>query len=199
MRCPGWPCDTEHAINPRIWVRESETFEDAIVLAERIIRQCEEDGSKHVCYTGGEPFLQDHDGLLTISQLLNEQNLSIEVFTNGSYVLPEWALKGIDVMMDWKLRGSGEAESHREERLLNAVHLKPSDGIKFVVKDFDDVLEAFDVNKTLNTRARVWIGRTWESRLVDRDLVQWLINNKLDWSLNVQVHKFIWEPDKRGV
>lgn len=198
MRCAGWPCDTPHAILPEIWRHESERLAPPI-LAARIMALCEDTGATHVCYTGGEPFMQQERDLYELTRILIGHDLSVEVFTNGSFIFPEWVGATLDVMMDWKLAGSLEDQTHRDERFANAFQLRDSDGIKFVVKDFTDCEEAFDLWKNdIKTRAQFWVGTAWD-QLYERDIVEFIKANKLPWRLNVQVHKYIWPADERGV
>ena len=103
--------------------------------------------------------------------------------------------------MDWKLPGSGEEETNVEERWENALKLYPSDGIKFVVKDKADLLEARQIYEALieaRCHARFWVGSAWE-HITSADIVDYILEERLPWSLNVQIHKYIWDPDERGV
>jgi 7-carboxy-7-deazaguanine synthase len=197
MRCPGWPCDTPHAIFPEIWRHESELLVPAM-LAARIMDVCEETGAKNICYTGGEPFVQKSDELYEVTRILMGHGNHCEVFTNGSFIFPEWAVHALTFMMDWKLAGSQEAMTHREERTTNAHQLKVSDGIKFVVVDEEDLNEAQQVSLTLRTRAQYWVGAAW-GRISDVEIIDYVRHNQLPWRLNVQTHKHIWPPDERGV
>ena len=197
MRCPGWPCDTPHAIDPAIWRFESERL-DAFTLAQRVMAVSEDVGSYNICYTGGEPFMQPDGELHELTRILAGHAYQCEVFTNGSYRFRDWARYGLTIMMDWKLAGSGEAQSHRAERQWNAGLLKPGDGVKFVVKDVDDLDEARRVEAVLKTNAQIWVGAAW-GHIRDVDIVDYIKYHKLPWRLNVQTHKHIWEPTARGV
>ena len=106
-------------------------------------------------------------------------------------------------MMDWKLEGSGEADTDLESRLINALNLSPIDGIKFVCTGRDDLDEAKQIWGKLVTDerwrgAQIWVGSAWD-KLPEKELVEWLLEERLPWKLNVQVHKYIWPADERGV
>src|ERR1700704_2587022 len=58
MRCPGWPCDTPYAIDPAIWRYESMKA-STMWVAEQILDL----KPRHVCFTGGEPFMQPWEEL----------------------------------------------------------------------------------------------------------------------------------------
>ena len=201
MRCPGWPCDTEHAINPKIWRIESVKHTPNSLLEEVII-SAHQSGISNICLTGGEPFMQPKDKLEELCKGLEESGFNLEVFTNGSYVFPSWS-STIVKMMDWKLEGSGEADTDLESRLINALNLSPIDGIKFVCTGRDDLDEAKQIWGKLVTDerwrgAQIWVGSAWD-KLPEKELVEWLLEERLPWKLNVQVHKYIWPADERGV
>lgn len=194
MRCPGWPCDTPHAINPAIWRLESEKLK-VDVLVDRI----QEEGVQNVCLTGGEPFMQNSADLYELVSSLTGTGHKVEVFTNGSYLFPDWALEQMLFMMDWKLEGSGEAKTNRPIRFHNAAMLKRTDGIKFVVTDEDDLKEAMSISVILQNEgclAQLWIGAAW-GRIKERVLVDFLLENRPPWRLNTQTHKHIWPADAR--
>lgn len=198
MRCPGWPCDTPHAIEPSLYLGKyvngsaEETFEN---LRSKV--------GRNICFTGGEPFMQDHKELIKLCTLLGSYNFTVEFFTNGSFVIPEEILvpKYVSIMMDWKLAGSGEAETHRVERMQNALRLFYSDGIKFVVKSELDLREAVEVSTSLRNqgcKAEFWVGTAWD-QISEAELVSWMVLHGINWRLNVQIHKYIWPADKIGV
>jgi 7-carboxy-7-deazaguanine synthase len=196
MRCPGWPCDTPHAIDPAIWRVNSRNLTPGDLAFE-----IAEVGVKNVCWTGGEPFTQNEKDLHLLMSMLRDEDFTVEVFTNGSIDFPPWAISLVHFTMDWKLKGSGEADFRRPTRFHNASRLKRSDDIKFVVKDNDDLLEAYTVAGGLRDkgfRGGFYLGAAWGC-ITDDELVRFLLSYKLDWKLNVQVHKHIWEPDQRGV
>lgn len=197
FKCPGWPCDTPHAIDPKIFTKEQQLIE-WYVLADRILG----DPTNNICLTGGEPFLQDHDDLLHLLGELKSRGRTVEVFTNGSLTWPD--ISHFDnVIVDWKLPSSGEYPD--EEILLpNIARLGPADAVKFTIKDRDDFDRALwnwsTVLQDLSTDTRpvVWCGPVWGS-LTGEKLARWMTNAEVPWHLNTQVHKFIFGEDTRGV
>lgn len=125
----------------------------------------------------------------------------LEVFTNGSFDFPLWAITQLQFIMDWKLQGSGEAETAYNKRMTNALKLKRTDAIKFVVKDVRDLEEAASEYLHLKARdcsATFWVGAVWGS-IDNQSIIDFVLSNKFPWNLNVQMHKYIWHPDQRGV
>lgn len=194
MRCPGWPCDTPYAIEPSQW-RNS-----PLVPVHDIVERCKLLGPNNVCLTGGEPTMQPPKSLEDLLYQLYDEGFGIEMFSNGS-LKPFPEFRNFRIMMDWKLRGSGEDKRGLGIRFSNTRLLSERDGIKFVVSDLDDFEEAkaiwFDLKD--KTKAQFWVGAAW-GKMREADLVALLLANPmLPWKMNIQVHKFIWPEAERGV
>jgi len=194
LKCPGWPCDTPHAIDPRIFEKEQE-----LLTVDQLLERIPE-WPRNVCLTGGEPFLQKNDELKDLTEKLWQRQQNVEVFTNGTLEYPDWAINDIDFIMDWKLPGSGEAGVNIGNRLKNLRRLKYEDMIKFVIKDRNDYLEAKEVyGRYKGETDALWsFGVVWGA-LENAELIEWVLRDKLDWRLNLQVHNYIWDRDKRGI
>lgn len=196
-RCPGWPCDTEHAIDPAIWRYESEKLE-WYVLRERIVKEATATGARNICFTGGEPMMQPENDLVDLMSSLCSQGYSTELFTNGSYNLVDVHAALSHVMLDWKLQGSGEGQKDLDARRTNMGELGPNDGVKFVVKDLGDLEEARALSVGWGYPPfTIWVGRVWHSSLTDAMIVKWMLERKLPWRLNVQMHKYVWDENAR--
>lgn len=192
LRCPGWPCDTQHAIEPSLYNGKFRNVEPIELIAEL------PEYPNRMCITGGEPFLQK-DMEYFIDSLLGF-NYSVDVFTNGTFYLPAYDRLDMTYIMDWKLTGSGEADKGLSTRTNNIRRLQPTDAIKFVVKHFGDLHEAFDVYKEFRamTVAQWWVGAAW-GHIDDATIVDFVTNYELPWHLNVQMHKHVWDPDAKLV
>jgi 7-carboxy-7-deazaguanine synthase len=193
MRCPGWPCDTPQAIFPDQWRHEYEE-----VSPEKIIERLRVHGTSHVCITGGEPLLQNRKEMSRLISYLRHEGVTIDVFTNGSRPLGPVTIPGITVIMDWKCPGSGEEPSYMGERTFNLQLLTHRDAVKFVVMDRTDL--EYMQTWLLDHPDRVY--RTYVSpaygRIEPAEIVDYMMTHHLhETLLNVQVHKYIWDPNQR--
>lgn len=197
LRCPGWPCDTQHAIDPQKYRHEWETLPPNEVYSR--IRDVNTNG--RVTLTGGEPFLQPQDELVSLVDVYMRQ-YQIEVFTNGTLAFDDWVQQQrVTVIMDWKLPGSGE-DGYLNTRLKNLGMLTNKDAVKFVCVDRDDFETAW--NLTVNEYpelfqyiGHIYIGAAW-GKVTEAEVAGWLIESGHDLELNVQMHNYIWPRDQRG-
>jgi 7-carboxy-7-deazaguanine synthase len=196
MRCPGWPCDTQYAIEPSIWKN------DPIVLPDELYESIVELPGHNVCITGGEPTMQPKEPLAELFDLLLNMNYTIDVFTNGSLsAFPLWITDpNVSVNLDWKLKGSGEQQHGVDIRLANARRLSGKDSVKFVITDDNDFDEALYLWMTMqkSVSAQFWVGVAWQ-KYDEAKLVQKVVDLDLPWRINTQVHKYIWMGAEKGV
>jgi 7-carboxy-7-deazaguanine synthase len=158
---------------------------------------------KHLCFTGGEPFIQPDLELHEFCTLAWGRGYTTEVFTNGTKQFPPWTWQGLQFMMDWKLPGSGEEfdDETQKIRRSNALCLKVSDGIKFVVKDEHDLgfaLQDYRSLRDLGVGAIFWVTPVWD-KYDARYIIEFVQEYELPWRLSLQVHKYIWPAEARGV
>ena len=182
LRC-HW-CDTAYAFNGG----QKMTVEDVLARVRQL-------GGRLVELTGGEPLLQDDVYPLT-EQLLGE-GFQVLVETSGErYIgrLPQAVVKVLDV----KCPGSGEGGTFCVDNLGT---LEKKDQIKFVIADENDYRYACDFMLQHGLRARVgeMILSPVFGQLHPRRLAEWILRDGLDVRLGLQIHKFIWEPETRGV
>jgi 7-carboxy-7-deazaguanine synthase len=196
LRCPGWPCDTQHAIDPKFraeWIKTS---------IDDLLGQIGETGIYNVTLTGGEPFLQPKDDLQQLCEILVDFGYSIDCFSNGTIEYPFWAPIYITFIMDWKLPGSGE-DPMNKTRIENLTQLNASgkqQAVKFVINDRND----YNAAKALYSdflkgrlNIEVYYGRVWDAEITDATLAEWVMRDKLPWRMNVQLHNYIWPANER--
>ena len=183
MRC-SW-CDSEYTFTGG----EHASIED-------VLNQVRSFGCRLVEVTGGEPLAQP-EAFELIGRLCDEDyEVLIET---GGYVSTEDLDQRAKVILDVKCPASGEAERNHWP---NLARLRPEmDEVKFVVADrFDwefarELVQAYD----LESRAKsILISPAWEQ--IDlQDLANWIAESGLSLRMQLQMHKYIWGADARGV
>ena len=190
-RCPGWPCDTQFAIDPKFRKEWESVTPDEVLSRIQL-------WPEHICVTGGEPLTQPSRELEQFVHGLPE-SYRIDLFTNGSRPLAPWAHQSrVSIVMDWKLPGSGECPDE-DMRKANLLELGNKDAVKFVCKDYDDMVEAATWSRHFykwGARTHLWAGVVW-GQLETSELVDFIMENQLPWRLNVQTHQYIWPPQEK--
>ena len=151
-------------------------------------------GAPLVLLTGGEPMLQREIGGL--ADLLLEAGYRVMIETSGAHAvdsLPAAVVRIIDV----KTPASGEGARMRWE-VLDA--LRVQDAVKFVVRDEADYRWAADVIRSRGLAGRTEVLLSPVHGVLDpQQLVGWMLRDRLPARLNLQLHKYVWSPDARGV
>jgi 7-carboxy-7-deazaguanine synthase len=151
-------------------------------------------GAPLVLLTGGEPMLQREMPALAARLLAAGYQVMIE--TSGAHpldALPAEVVRIVDV----KTPGSGESHRMRWELLGK---LGPRDAVKFVLVDESDYAWARAVIREhgLGGRTEVLLSPV-HGRLDPADLVTWMLRDRVPARLNLQLHKYVWSPEARGV
>jgi 7-carboxy-7-deazaguanine synthase len=182
LRC-AW-CDTEYAF-----------YEGRTTTVEEVARRVAGYGCDLVEITGGEPLLQNGVYSL-ISRLLNT-GATVLVETSGAADVSRLDPRVIKVM-DLKCPASGECGRNLWS---NLEHLTPRDEVKFVVADRGDYEWARDVIITRGLAARVnaVLMSCVFASLDQARLASWILADRLPVRMQLQMHKYIWPPDARGV
>lgn len=157
-------------------------------------------GIKNVTLTGGEPLIAPYVKDL-ISKLAEEKNLSIEIETNGSVNIEEFShIKNRPIFtIDYKLPSSGMED---KMCLTENIHfIEKKDCIKFVASSEADlekaaeIIEKYDLTKKCHVYLSPVFGKIEPAFMVDFMKDKNLNNVRLQ----LQLHKFIWDPEKKGV
>lgn len=180
-----------------VWCDSEYTFTGGEYVAlDNLIDQVRAFNCKLVEVTGGEPLAQ-REAFALIERLCSE---GFEVLVEtGGYVSTEDVDPRAKIILDVKCPASGEeARNHwpNLERLRADI-----DEVKFVVANFTDWAYALDIIQRyeLSKRARaVLISPAWDT--VDlKEMAEWVSTSGLDIRMQLQLHKYIWGPEVRGV
>jgi 7-carboxy-7-deazaguanine synthase len=152
-------------------------------------------GGKLVEVTGGEPLLQPE--VYPLTERLLAEGYRVLVETSGERnlaQLPREVVKVVDV----KCPGSGEEGKFCFD---NLAWLERKDQIKFVILNEDDYqyARAFLAQHHLHEHVDEVIFSPVFAQLAPRDLAAWILRDGLEVRLGLQLHKFIWDADARGV
>jgi 7-carboxy-7-deazaguanine synthase len=182
LRC-AW-CDTVYAFTEG----RKQSIED--ILAE--VRQI---GVPLVELTGGEPLLQKNS--IPLMQQLLDQGYTVLLETGGHMSIAD-VPAGVHRIVDVKCPGSGESG---RMHWANLDLLTMRDEVKFVIASRDDFDYAREVSTTHDLAARcaaVHFAPAW-GLVAPADLAAWILEAKLPVRLQLQQHKYIWEPAARRV
>jgi 7-carboxy-7-deazaguanine synthase len=182
LRC-SW-CDTPYAFDEG----RKMSVDDVIAAVERY--DC-----PLVEITGGEPLLQED--VYELMERLHGGGRTVMLETGGHRSIarvPPGILKIVDV----KCPGSGEAGKND---WANLNRLAPGDEVKFVIMDRADYDFARDVitRYALADRASAVLMSPVHGVLEPRTLSEWMLADHLPATLQLQLHKYIWPPETRGV
>lgn len=176
-------CDTPHAF------REGEALALEVVR-DRVLAL----GDELVEVTGGEPLLQEE--VYPLMTMLADAGRRVLLETSGAI-----ETGGVDarvhVILDVKTPGSGEAEANVWS---NLDRLKGTDEVKFVVCDRDDFDWSVAVVRQygLTERCPVLVSPAF-GKVLPADLAAWILATGLPLRLQLQLHKILWDPTRRGV
>ena len=179
-----------------VWCDSPYAFHEGRKMSiDEVVEAVKAYGCPLVEMTGGEPLLQKD--VYPLMERLHEAGLRVLIETGGHRSLaqvPAWAT----AVMDVKCPGSGEAAKHDAG---NFARLRPHDEVKFVIADRTDYDYAKDViaRESLAGRvAAIHLSPVY-GRLDSKTLSEWVLADRLPVRVQLQLHKYIWGPEVRGV
>jgi 7-carboxy-7-deazaguanine synthase len=144
--------------------------------------------------TGGEPLLQDDTPKLI--ETLSQIGYRILLETNGSLSIAELPPEIINIV-DVKCPSSGEQDSFLKE---NIIYLDPEkDELKFVIADREDYDYACQFIMYNNIWGYNILFSVVSGSLEPKQLVEWIIADRLAVRFQLQIHKYIWDIGTKGV
>ena len=183
-------CDTPN----RNEINERLTFTQ---LSEEIALAQKEYPGAFVLFTGGEPLLNER--IEAISQLAAKHSETLfYVETNGSIFIQDFGKGNLRYVADWKTPSSGEGSSFC---MNNIKKLRAGlDCIKIVTDETDlpQVRAIIKEIKENNAGLDIYLSPQ-TGKIEPKDLVSFIIENRLDVRLSLQLHKIIWGIDAKGV
>lgn len=182
LRCKY--CDTEYAF----YEGKRYSFDD-------IFAQIEAFPTKLVEVTGGEPLAQPN--VLPFMKELVDRGYEVMIETSGAFPIDDIHPQ-VRIILDIKTPGSGELARMRWENI--AVLKKGYDEVKFVVTSKSDFDFAVNICREyeLFDRVVVLISPSFKD-VKNIELAQWVLDSGLPFRMQLQMHKYIWEPETRGV
>jgi len=196
LRCT-W-CDSEYTFTGGRKISAEEVEQEVLRLAPRGL----------VEFTGGEPMLQERELVPLMDRLLS-RGYTLLLETSGERPL-ENVSPAVHKIVDVKCPGSGEGGTFR---MSNLAAITPADEVKFVLADRADYEFARDFTRAHQLDSKVnsvifspvFLKNPSAERdasncqLDPRPLAEWILEDKLNVRLGLQIHKFIWEPATKGV
>lgn len=212
LRCSY--CDTAYAFSEGDRIPLEQVLADVRKLAEPYRAAVSTVAPKLplVELTGGEPLLQR--GSLELMRRLCDEGFTVLIETSGALDISNVDPR-VRRIMDLKCPSSGEVARNRFE---NIRHLKGTDEVKFVIGTEEDYTWAKEQLADYNLTAICPVLFSWVAPLQEhqrvaslkqapeghtpisrRDLVERIVADALPVRFQLQMHKFIWPPDERGV
>lgn len=186
LRCSY--CDTVYANNDAQY---------QVVQISDLVKQYAKNETRLIEFTGGEPLLQIDPVIEACRELVKYCTVLIE--TNGSVDISpfRWAPPELVLVMDVKT-----PSSQMHEKLLqdNFKHLRTVDEVKFVIGDYTDFQFAKQIIEKYNLHLKCKMLASPIFGITDvQELARWVLNETPYMRLQLQMHKIIWNPSKRGV
>lgn len=182
LRC-SW-CDTPYAFT-----------EGSKMTVEEVLARVNAYHCGLVEVTGGEPLLQDD--VYPLMRRLIDSGKAVMIETGGHMDVSR-VPAGVIRVIDIKCPGSGESDKNRWE---NLDRLAATDEVKFVIKDRADYefARAIVAKHGLVEKCAAVLFSPVHGVMHPRPLTEWVLADRLPVRVQLQIHKYIWSPDTRGV
>lgn len=183
-------CDTK-------WAKKADTPTDSLTT-EELVAYVQGTGVRNVTLTGGEPLLQE--GIEELIIALGALGYWVEIETNGSISLIKFAKLSFrpSFTMDYKLPISG-MENTMDTENFKLLHAKNT--VKFVIGNVNDLDCATQIihENALTARCNVYFSPV-HGEIEPAKIAEYMKDKKLNGvRLQLQLHKYIWDIDQRGV
>ena len=180
LRCSY--CDTEYAF-----------YEGKDMSIQDIIHEIQQYDCKLVEVTGGEPLMKEE--CINLMQTLLNENYQVMLETGGSLPLNKIPKKVIKIV-DFKCPSSNMAKKNDWTIIKD---LNSKDEVKFVIGDKDDYEWTKKKINEYNLNDKKILFSPVHDILDPKMLSDWILKDNLKVRLQMQLHKYIWSPDTKGV
>ena len=184
LDCPY--CDTVYAC------KGTEFFKMSVM---EIVSEVAEHGNPRVTLTGGEPLI--HRDIFQLVHELTKSGFEVNIETNGSEYIGEYTdIKNTIITMDYKTPSSGMTD---KMDMSNFSILREQDVLKFVVGSEEDLDDMKRILERYKPHCNIFVSPIF-GKIQPVQLVKYIQKNNLqNCRAQLQLHKFIWAPDQRGV
>lgn len=182
-------CDTQYSC-----IEEEQDTPYRVLSIEDIVQEVQEFGHPRITLTGGEPLI--HSLSKKLVETLVKEGFAVNIETNGSIDITPYLMDGVIITMDMKSSSSGMAGRMKTSNVLK---LRPCDVLKFVVGTEEDLEQVryFVSNSTIS--CAMFLSPIF-NKIQPSQLVEFVLKNHFqNVRVQVQLHKIIWDPNKRGV
>lgn len=160
-----------------------------------ILNEIDKLGPRYICVTGGEPLLQKN--VLPLMTILCDKGYILSLETGGSLKTSSVDPR-VKIILDIKCPGSEMSEKNEWNNLQT---IAQKDEVKFVLLNREDYEYAKQIchQYDLYNKVESILFSPVHGQLDPKELIKWILADKLQVRLNLQLHKFIWDPLTRGV
>ena len=147
-------------------------------------------GVKRVCITGGEPLIYKND-LMPLVWELQYEGYKVSIETSGCLPIEDFLRRDWKYIMDVKCPSSGVVEKNIYENLLK---LHSKDDVVFVIADKKDYEFMKSVLQKYPTQAHILLSPMFNKEgknVIGKELVGWLLYDRLDYRIQIQLHKIL--------
>lgn len=175
-----------------VWCDTPYSFSGGNVMTlQSILEEVRGYGARYVCVTGGEPLAQPE--CIELLQTLCDEGYQVSLETSGALDIGKTDQR-VSRVMDLKAPDSGEAARNRYE---NIAELTAHDQVKFVIasrRDYDWARFKCDEYRLAEKVGDVLFSPV-HGQLQPRELAEWILADKLNVRLQLQLHKYLWNNE----
>ena len=162
---------------------------------DEIVNEIQRLSFERITLTGGEPLI--HEDVDELIHRLTSLGYEVNIETNGSvYIGPYLDNPKVIITADYKSISSGASEFMDKH---NLIALRPQDVLKFVVGSIEDLEQMKNVLLEYNPSCTIFVSPVF-GKIEPVEIVEFINDNDLqNCRLQLQLHKYVWNPNQRGV